>query len=251
MSPERRGKRQRGGDILANGGIHIGGTDFDRLLSLKSVMPHLGFGSSTTDRKRNLPTHHYHELATWHRINQLYKKNVLGELRQISYEAERRDLVDRFIKIVESRQGHTIAIAVEQAKIELTTAPTAGVSLGNFGDWAQFRFTRKDFDEAIADSVERVVTTVQRLFSDARTQAGDINTVFLTGGSSMVPALRAGILPCFREHKSPNPTCSAASASDCRSMPEASSPERHPRRHRNRASTMFRRRGPNAPPNRS
>ena len=197
VSPERRGKRQRGGDILANGGIHIGGTDFDRLLSLKSVMPHLGFGSYTTDRKRNLPTHYYHELATWHRINQLYKKNVLGELRQIRYEAERRDLVDRFIKIVESREGHTIAIAVEQAKIDLTTAPTARASLGDFGDWAQLRFTRNDFDQAIADSVERVVATVQRLLSDAGTQAGDINTIFLTGGSSMVPALREGILALF------------------------------------------------------
>jgi len=197
VSPQRRGARQRGEDILANGGIHIGGTDFDRLLSLKSVMPHLGFGSWTADRKRNLPSAHYHELATWHRINQLYKKHVMLELRQIRYEAERRDLVDRFIRVVERRQGHAIAIAVEQAKIELTTQPTATAALDNQGDWAKFRFARKDFDDAIADSVERVVGTVQRLLNDARTQASAINTIFLTGGSSMVPALRDGILSLF------------------------------------------------------
>ena len=199
VSPERRGKAQRGDDILANGGIHIGGTDFDRLLSLKSVMPLLGFGSFTADRKRNLPTHHYHELATWHRINQLYKKSVPLELRQIRYEAERRDLVDRLIRVVEGRQGHTIAIAVEQAKIELTTEPATHAALDNLGDWAKFSFTRRDFDEAIAHSVERVVMTVQRLLSDARTRANDVNTIFLTGGSSMVPALRAGILTLFPE----------------------------------------------------
>jgi hypothetical chaperone protein len=197
VSPERRGKPERGADILANGGIHIGGTDFDRLLSLKSVMPHLGFGSHTADRKRNLPTLYYHELATWHRINQLYKKNVLVELRQIRYEAERRDLVDRFIRIVEGRQGHSIAIAVEEAKIELTTAPTTTATIGDQGDWAQFRFMRNDFDEAISDSIERVVATVQRLLGDARIAAGDINTILLTGGSSMVPALREGILALF------------------------------------------------------
>jgi len=197
VSPERRGKAERGDDILANGGIHIGGTDFDRLLSLKCVMPHLGFGSYTADRKRHLPTLYYHELATWHRINQLYKKNVLGELRQIRYEAEQRELVDRFIKIVEDRQGHTIAIAVEQAKIALTAASKASSALGNQGDWARFNFTRKKFDAAIADSVDRVVATVRRLLVDARIQAGDINTIFLTGGSSMVPALRSGILSLF------------------------------------------------------
>jgi hypothetical chaperone protein len=197
VSPERRGKAERGDDILANGGIHIGGTDFDRLLSLKSVMPHLGFGSYTADRKRHLPTLYYHELATWHRINQLYKKNVLGELRQIRYEAEQRELVDRFIKIVEDRQGHTIAIGVEQAKIALTTASKTTSALVNQGDWAKFRFTRKQFDAAIGDSVERVVATVHRLLDDARIQASDINTIFLTGGSSMVPALRSGILSLF------------------------------------------------------
>jgi hypothetical chaperone protein len=199
VSPERRTKAERSDDILANGGIHIGGTDFDRLLSLKCVMPHLGYGSLTADGKRNLPTLYYHELATWHRINQLYKKNVLHELRQIRYEAERRDLVDRFIRIVEERQGHTIAIGVEQAKIALTTASKATSTLANLGDWAQFRFTRKQFDAAIADSVERIVATVQRLLGDARLQASDINTIFLTGGSSMVPALRAGILSLFPE----------------------------------------------------
>lgn len=197
VSPERRGKAQRDDDILANGGIHIGGTDFDRLLSLKCVMPELGYGSFTADRKRNLPSLYYHELATWHRINQLYKKNVLPELRQIRYEAERRDLVDRFIRVVEERHGHTIAIGVEQAKIELTTTSTATSNLSNLGDWARFRFRRRDFDDAIADSIERIVATVQRLLNDARIQAGDINTIFLTGGSSMVPALRNGILSLF------------------------------------------------------
>jgi hypothetical chaperone protein len=198
VSPERRGKAQRGADILANGGIHIGGTDFDRLLNLKSVMPHLGFGSHTADRKRNLPSAYYHELATWHRINQLYKKHVLVELRQIRYEAERRDLVDRFIRIVEGRQGHSIAIAVEAAKIELTTAPTTTATIAAQGDWAKFHFTRPDFDEAISDSIERVVATVRRLLDDAGIVAGDINTILLTGGSSMVPALREGILALFR-----------------------------------------------------
>src|SRR5690242_21396524 len=47
---------------------------------------------------------------SWHRINQLYKKGVINELRQIRYEADRRDLVDRFIKVVEDHRGHTLAI---------------------------------------------------------------------------------------------------------------------------------------------
>ncbi len=197
VSPERRTKAQRDDDILANGGIHIGGTDFDRLLSLKSVMPHLGHGSPTADGKRTLPSLYYHELATWHRINQLYKKNVLGELRQIRYEAERRDLVDRFIKLVEEHRGHTLAIGVEQAKIALTAAKSITSVLSEKDEWARIRFTRRDFDRAIADQVERVVRTVRTLLDDAGVEAAEINTIFLTGGSSMVPTLRQAILALF------------------------------------------------------
>jgi len=86
---------------------------------------------------------------------------------------------------------------VEQAKIELTTRPATTIGLADLGDWAQFDFTRQDLDDAIADAIERVLATVQRLLTDAGTRAGDIDTIFLTGGSSMVPALRDGILALF------------------------------------------------------
>lgn len=197
VSPARRARTQRAEDILANGGIHIGGTDFDRLLSLKSVMPELGYGSPTADGKRSLPSLYYHELATWHRINQLYKKTVMPELRQIRYEAARRDLVDRFIALIEARQGHAVAIGVEQAKIALTGADTAVSALADQGDWAHFRFSRRAFDAAISDAVERIVATIQSLLKDARIAAADITTIFLTGGSSMVPLLRQAILAPF------------------------------------------------------
>ena len=190
VSPDRRTKPERADDILSNGGVHIGGTDFDRLLSLRSVMPHLGFGSFTADRKRNLPSGYFHDLATWHRVNQLYKKNVLGELRQVRYEAERRDLVDRFIRIVENRQGHSIAIAVERAKIELTSSLEAKAAIDGQGAWAHFLITRDEFHDAIDDAVLRVIATIKGVLNSASVGADKIDTVVLTGGSSMVPLLR-------------------------------------------------------------
>lgn len=197
VSPERRDKPDRAGDILSNGGVHIGGTDFDRYLSLRSVMPHLGFGSLTIDGKRNLPSGYFHDLATWHRVNQLYKKNVLGELRQVRYEAELRDLVDRFIRIVENRQGHNIAIAVERAKIELTSSAQARAVIEGQGDWAHFLITRDEFHDAVDEAVMRIIVTINHVLADASVDAADVETVVLTGGSSMVPILRDKILAMF------------------------------------------------------
>ena len=81
-------------DILANRGIHIGGTDFDRLLSLAHVMPELGYLTPTKDGKRNLPAGYFVDLATWQRINLLYTRKAKTDLRQMRFEAARPDLVD-------------------------------------------------------------------------------------------------------------------------------------------------------------
>lgn len=200
VSPQRSGAAQRKNDILANGGVHIGGTDFDRALSLARVMPHLGFGSKTADGKRNLPVHYFYDLATWHSINFLYRKGVTTDLRAVRYEAERRDLVDRLIRVIDDRHGHTLAIAVEQSKIRLTSELSTSVAVP-YPDWETIAATRGDFDRAVGQAVQRVVETVQGLLVDASLKASDINTIFVTGGSSMVPILRQGILSLFPNAK--------------------------------------------------
>ncbi len=89
VSPQRARSLDRKDDILASRGIHIGGTDFDRLLSIAHVMPQLGYLSPTKDGKRNLPASYFIDLATWQRINLVYTSRAMTHLRQIRYEAER------------------------------------------------------------------------------------------------------------------------------------------------------------------
>ena len=84
-------------------------------------MPALGYQTPTADGKRPLPSGPYVDLATWHRINQLYDPAVLRELRQTEREARDPERVADMISIVSHREGHRLAGAVEDAKI----APTA------------------------------------------------------------------------------------------------------------------------------
>src|ERR1700710_1522298 len=72
LGPERHGKADRAADILANDGVRIGGTDFDRLLSLGAVMPLFGFGSPMKRPGLDVPSRYFHDLATWSSINRLY-----------------------------------------------------------------------------------------------------------------------------------------------------------------------------------
>ncbi|MEQ1937568.1 Hsp70 family protein [Mesorhizobium sp. CN5-321] len=192
VSPERARAADRKDDILANRGVHIGGTDFDRLVSIAHVMPELGYLTPTKDGKRNLPAGYFIDLATWHRINLLYTPKAMNDLRQIRFEAARPDLVERMITIVDHRLGHALAGTVEQAKIALTDADETVIAMPY--DIATPRLTRRDFDQTIAQAVQRVAATVSATIEDAGLSAGDITAVFLTGGSTAIPAARQAIL---------------------------------------------------------
>ena len=197
VSAERAAKADRKDDVLANAGVHIGGTDFDRLLSLAQVMPHFGYGSWTIDRKRNLPSRYFHDLATWQFINLLYTGKVMSELKQIRYEAERRDLIDRFINLVEERRGHSLALAVEGAKIDLTAQSSATIDMTGYGEATAIVVERADFEAAIGAAVRRVVGAVQDLLVAARLRPEAIRCIFITGGSSSVPLLRTSVTSLF------------------------------------------------------
>lgn len=193
VSPERARAKDRKADILATAGVHVGGTDFDRLLSLKKVMPLMGYGTETADGKRPLPSAPYYDLATWHRINRLYNAKVMAELRSTQQEARFPDLVAMLVALVEDRQGHRLAGRVEEAKIALSEAALT-----------QFRFVTRDvrletgialeeLDAVLAAANESIAKAIGRTLAAAGIAGERIDTLILTGGSTRVPAV-AGML---------------------------------------------------------
>lgn len=201
VSPERAKSADRKDDILANQGVHIGGTDFDRLLNIAFVMPELGYLSMTKDGKRHLPAGYFIDLATWHRINRLYTPKALTDLRQIRYEAERPDLVDRMIEVVDNRYGHALATRVEKAKIELTDQPGSRIDIDLPAARFSAVFDRKAMEDIIRRDVGRIADAVHRTLSSAGIAGDKITAVFLTGGSTAIPLVRNTILGLFPQAK--------------------------------------------------
>jgi hypothetical chaperone protein len=88
LGPALAGKRSRQDDVLGNLGVHIGGTDFDQILSMAAVMPLLGY-RSPTPKGMEVPSTIYFDLATWHRINALQSSRAVHEAKGlVSYYAD-------------------------------------------------------------------------------------------------------------------------------------------------------------------
>ena len=200
LGPGRAGKPERRDDILATGGVHIGGTDFDKYLSLASVMPLLGYGSTLVSGAP-VPSSYYFNLATWHTINQAYTRKSVAQLEDLARDAAEPAKLGRLRKLIDERAGHWLAMQVEEAKIALSGTPLVELDLDRLSPPERLQVERAVFEAAIAGLVDQVGATVQRLLGEAGVAAERVDTVFFTGGSSGVTALReriAAIVPQAR-----------------------------------------------------
>jgi len=192
LGPERSKRLDRRDDILANGGVHIGGTDFDKYLSLASVMPLLGYGSSLRSGAA-IPSSYFFNLATWHTINQAYTRKSVTQLDDLARDAAEPAKIARLQNLIEDRAGHWLAIQVEGAKIALSDADMVRLELDRLSPPETIEVARAQFEGAINGLVDQVAGTVGKLFLDAGVGPDDVDTVFFTGGSSGVGLLRARI----------------------------------------------------------
>lgn len=193
LAPERHAAADRTADLLANGGLRLGGTDYDRHLSMAAFMPELGRGTLQKRGDIELPSAAYWDLSTWSDIHKLYEPRRLEELRQIRQSAQRPELVERLIAIVKERKGHSMLIDVEAAKIALSEADTHVTAL----DWIEpglaIAAGRAGFEEATQNSWRRLNACALSCVADAGLRPADISAVFFTGGTSLIPSVRDAI----------------------------------------------------------
>lgn len=183
-------------DILANAGVHIGGTNFDTRLSLATAMRDLGFRSKLKSGL-DMPGLYYHQLATWHLINFLYTQKTMAGIRQLHYQAVERDKTQRLIEVVDKHAGHAVADGVEHAKIALSDNDTTTADFSSIAaDW-HCDIDRDTLIAAVERDVATVVDTATQTATDAGLSADRIQTLFLTGGSTALPGFEAAMQAAF------------------------------------------------------
>ena len=192
LSPERAKQAERRGDILATGGVHIGGTDFDKYLSLSSVMPLLGYQTLMNNHSA-IPSSYYFNLATWHTINLAYTKKIWTQLADVVRDAREPAKLARLQRLIDERAGHWLAMKVEEGKIALSSAAKVELQLERLSPPESVILQRTEFEGAIGHLVGSIDQTVLKLLADAGVNPDAVDTVFFTGGSSGVHMLRERI----------------------------------------------------------
>ena len=212
LSPQRHRQTDRRDDFLGNHGIHLGGTDFDRRLSMTGVMPQFGLGERMKDRPTlAMPSNYYFELATWHRIHLLYERSVLMELDNFRQQLQNKAPLDKLIQLLKRRKGHHLAALVEQAKIELSACDQTTVELNQLfhdgdnyqtsnkpaGEIASCRLSQEQLQQSLQSDIDNIFKALNATLKQAGLKHTQIDTVFTTGGSTALPVVVACIIDTF------------------------------------------------------
>lgn len=188
--------------ILSIGGVHIAGTNFDKSLSLNSLMPELGLNSPYKTLEGNwslIPPTLHRDLATWHKIGFCYNKKNIQYVKGKIYGSKEPHKLQRLLETLEHRLGHGLAMAVEKAKIELSSNQFATIQINNLSSPIDSKISEPDLSEAIAADVEKILSAMKTTIADAQITKSSINAVFMTGGASLVPLVRHNILSYLPE----------------------------------------------------
>lgn len=192
VGPKARKLKKVEDRILANSGLGLAGDAFDAKLVRHVVAPMLGHGSlcRLVGKTAPMPNWPYTKLERWHHLSFLKSKENMEMLRSLRAQALEPEKIDLLILLVTEDLGFQLHAAVQRTKYELSNHRESMFSFRVPGIHISQKVTREDFEHWIAEEVHAIAKCVDDLLKHAGVKTSEVDRVFLTGGSSFVPAVR-------------------------------------------------------------
>jgi len=176
---------------LGHAGIGIAGDDFDFRLLDQLVLPRLGKGSEyrSFDKSLVIPGSYFADFSNWSRLALMRNRRTMEELRRLQRQAADPAAIARLIAVIDNELGYPLYDAIGRVKRQLSESPGATFRFSGAGIEIDADVTRADFEAWIADDLARIEATVDAALVASGVANSDIDRVFMTGGSSLIPAV--------------------------------------------------------------
>ena len=186
------------GSVLATGGIGVSGDAFDARVIDAIIAPALGRGTRYRDEmgaEAPVPAWLYGRLRRWHYLSFLREETTLRLLDRVAQGALEPARIARLIRVVDEDLGMVMHRAVEGAKVRLSAHEAAGVALDALE--LDLAVARGDFESWLEPDLAAIDGVLDDVLARAGVAARDIDRVFATGGTSLVPAVRRRLAERF------------------------------------------------------
>jgi len=180
----------RAAEVLATGGVPLGGDLLDSRIMETRVARHFGKGARYQPDGLPLPGHLLSRLRSWQTIVELNRPDLLELIRDAARRTDRPRELANLETLVTRNYGLALFRAIEEAKIALSSDEAAEVRLQRDRLDAVEPITREEFEAAISLQLRAARGCVLGAVERAGCAPEEIALVITTGGSSLIPAFR-------------------------------------------------------------
>jgi hypothetical chaperone protein len=198
----RAGKAAR--RILATDGVRLAGDSLDAKILHHVVAPALGLGShyrSMMGKELEVPVWIYARLRKWHLLSFLRTKRTMDLIAEMESQADEPSKIEALRHVIENDLGYKLYEAVEQTKVKLSTSESTHLTFDDEPLQLDVEVKRADFERWIGEELAAIGECVDKTLTTADLGTKDVDRVFMTGGTSMVPAVRQVFASRFGEAK--------------------------------------------------
>ena len=192
VGPSYRGSADRRSSILASGGLSVAGDRFDGEIVRAKVLPLLGWGTEydTLNGPARVPNWMYLRLLRWNHVSFLKSAKNLDFLRRVAATSHAKAELQAFLRLVDEDLGYSLYRAIERAKRDAAQGRTALIVDEEHALPVEAELTPDEFVEATVELVDAIRSHAQSVLSDAQLDAGNVDAVFITGGTGLLPIVR-------------------------------------------------------------
>ncbi|MEO0035703.1 MAG: hypothetical protein RLZZ501_1726 [Pseudomonadota bacterium] len=203
LGPGRAGLARPADAILGTAGLGLAGDAFDRRIVEHGLAPH--FGRDLTYQSGGkllpMPSWIYARLERWHHVAFLNAPKTLRLLHDLRRQLDDPEPLDQLLALIEYNLGYHLYRAVEGAKRALSAEDHTLFRFDHDPVRLERTITRAEFESWIRPELDSIGACVDGLLAETGLATDRVDRVFLTGGSSLVPAVRGLFAQRFGENK--------------------------------------------------
>jgi hypothetical chaperone protein len=193
LDPEKAISKDRTDDILANGGIYIGGDSFDSAFMWEKGTPYFGKNTqyeATPGKVLTVPKSLFANICSWEQMNFFNSLRIQKDIEDYYYFSGRDPQFKNLITLIENNLGYSVFQSIEKTKITLTTAETAPFNYQKMDIYIDEEILLPDYEKIIDKDVNRIASYLDEFLSKNHILLENIDSLFLTGGTSMVGSIQ-------------------------------------------------------------
>lgn len=189
---------------IANTGVGVAGDRFDYRIIDNAISPLLGKGDVyrvPMGGDMPIPIEYYTSFAQWHRLSLMRSPRMMRDIEDVARMAHHPQKLRNLLSLIKDGRGYHLSQAVSRVKAELSQADVTKLSFAHEDFVLEREITRTEFEAWIAPELAQLGASVDAVMQDAQILPGQIDHVFLTGGTSFIPAVRQLFLARFGAEK--------------------------------------------------